>query len=160
MTFAKSTILICLLSSTAWCADPLSQAMSMAVSGANVQSERLKIASENIANEDSTALSPGGQPYVRKILFARNTYDRKLRAKVLKVAKVGRDTRSKFRTKHNPSHPAADPVTGNVIYPNVYKEVELFDSQEAQQAHKANLSVIKNTRSMINDIVEMARNIK
>ena len=51
----------------------LSTAMTMAASGMKAQSARLRVVAENLANVDSTAQVPGGDPYRRKtISFAVN----------------------------------------------------------------------------------------
>jgi flagellar basal body rod protein FlgC len=42
-------------------ADDLKQAVEIAAHGSKFQSERLKIAAENLANEDSTGATPGVQ---------------------------------------------------------------------------------------------------
>ena len=48
--------------------DSLQKAIEIASQGNNIQSERLKIVAENIANELSTSDAPGGNPYRRKII--------------------------------------------------------------------------------------------
>lgn len=53
-------------------ADDLKKASAIARHGARFQSERLKIAAENIANEDSTGATPGADAYRRKVIFAEN----------------------------------------------------------------------------------------
>ncbi len=56
--------------------------------------------------------------------------------------------RTDFRTKYEPSHPAAD-ANGYVKYPNVNSLVEMTDMREAQRSYEANLNVIGATRRMI-----------
>ena len=51
----------------------LIRSLSIAASGLKAQAGRMRIISENLANADSTATKPGGDPYRRKIV----TFDRK-----------------------------------------------------------------------------------
>lgn len=55
--------------------------------GAQFQSERLKIAAENIAKEDSTGATPGADAYRRKVIFAENKYNKKIGASVISTKK-------------------------------------------------------------------------
>ena len=66
-------------------ADNLKKASAIARHGARFQSERLKIAAENIANEDSTGATPGADAYRRKVIFPENRYDKKLGTNVIKT---------------------------------------------------------------------------
>ena len=71
--------------------DDLKKAVEVAAHGSHFQSERLKVAAENMANEDSTAVTPGGNPYRRKVIFANNNYDKRLRTNVVTTKKVDFD---------------------------------------------------------------------
>ena len=133
-------------------ADSLKQATEIASYGSKMQSERLKIAAENIANENSTADSPGEDPYHRKIVFVENKYDRNLRSNLVRVKKVTTDN-SEFIMKYEPHHPAAN-EEGLVKYPNITREIERADAAEAQRGYEANLSVIEVTNSLTNKTIE------
>ena len=52
-------------------ADALSASMKVAASGLAAQSMRLQIVSENLANANSTASTPGGEPFARKTISYR-----------------------------------------------------------------------------------------
>jgi flagellar basal-body rod protein FlgC len=132
--------------------DNLKKSVEIAIHGGKFQAERLKIAAENLANEDSTSDRPGGDPYRRKILFAKNDYDKILKTRVVKAKKVDVD-KSDFVMKYQPTHPAAD-LNGYVKYPNVQKEIERADASEAQRSYEANLNVIEMSRSMMQKTVE------
>src|SRR5207247_8971089 len=93
------------------------RSMSIATSGLRAQAGRMRVISENIANADSTASAPGGDPYRRKVPTFTSELDRTLDAKVVALGKVRPDA-SAFRVKHEPSNPAAD-IAGNVKYPNL-----------------------------------------
>src|SRR4030081_1560618 len=93
------------------------RSMSIATSGLRAQAGRMRVISENIANADSTAMNPRGDPYRPKGATFSSTLDRALDAKVVSLGKIKPDT-TPFRVKYEPSNPAAD-VAGNVKYPNV-----------------------------------------
>ena len=123
------------------------RSMGIATSGLRAQAGRIKVISENIANADSTASTAGANPYRRKVPTFSSALDRALDAKVVTLGKVATD-RSDFRTKYQPSNPAAD-QTGYVKYPNVNPLVEMTDMRDAQRSYEANLNVIGATRRMI-----------
>src|ERR1051325_12136116 len=85
----------------------------------------MRIISENIANVDSTALQPGGNPYRRKIPTFRSEMDRALDANMVSLGRVRTD-QSSFRMKLEPGNPAAD-ANGYLRYPNVNPLVEMTD---------------------------------
>jgi flagellar basal-body rod protein FlgC len=131
------------------------KSMQIAASGMRAQAGRMRVISENIANADSTAQQPGGDPYRRKIPTFQAEVDRTLDAKVVSLGRV-RPDRSDFKLKYEPSHPAADPA-GYVKYPNVNSVVEMTDMREAQRSYEANLNVIGATRRMIQRTLELLR---
>ncbi len=133
-------------------ADNLKKASAIARHGARFQSERLKIAAENIANEDSTGATPGADAYRRKVIFAENRYDKKLGTNVIKTKKVDVDN-SEFIMKFDPYHPAAD-AEGYVKYPNITREIERADAAEAQRGYEANLSIMEVTGSLTQKTIE------
>jgi flagellar basal-body rod protein FlgC len=131
------------------------KSMSIAASGLRAQAGRMRIISENIANADSTARAPGGDPYRRKVPTFSSELDRSLDARVVTLGRVRPDN-SSFRIKHEPGHPAAD-ASGNVKYPNVNSLVEMTDMREAQRSYEANLNVIGATRRMIQRTLDILK---
>ena len=123
------------------------KSMAIAASGLRAQTGRMRVISENIANADSTAQRPGGDPYRRKIATFSAEVDRSLEANVVGLGRIQPD-RTDFHTKYEPGHPAADPK-GYVKYPNVNPLVEMTDMRDAQRSYEANLNVIGATRRMI-----------
>jgi flagellar basal-body rod protein FlgC len=123
------------------------KSIAIAASGLRVQAGRMRIISENIANADSTAAQPGGDPYRRKIPTFRSEMDHALDANIVSLGRVRTD-RSSFRTKLEPGNPAAD-ANGYVRYPNVNPLIEMTDLRDAQRSYEANLNVITATRRMI-----------
>ena len=78
------------------------KSLAIAASGLHAQIGRMEIISENIANADSTAQTPGGDPYRRKIVTFRSELDRSLDANVVKLGHVETDT-SDFRSSTSPA---------------------------------------------------------
>src|SRR5882757_9783272 len=134
------------------------RSMGIATSGLRAQAGRMRVISENIANADSTAMNPGGDPYRRKVPTFSSTLDRALDAKVVSLGKIKPDT-TPFRVKYEPSNPAAD-VAGNVKYPNVNSLVELTDMRDAQRSYEANLNIISATRRMIQRTLDILKSYK
>ncbi len=136
--------------------DALKAAIDKAVSANKVQTERIKMISENMANEHSASDKPGGQPYTRQVMFVKNKYDKNLGTKKLVVARRRLDTKTAYKHKYEPSHPAAD-TYGYVKYPNVDKVIERVDASEAQRSYEANLSVIEISKSMIKNTTDLIK---
>lgn len=153
MTFFASVV-ICINPSFAL-EDNLQKAVEIAIHGGNFQAERLKIATENMANEHSTSFQPGGDPYRRKVVFARNDYNKRLKTNVLRVRKFDTD-KSPFIMKYDPNHPAAD-LNGYVKLPNIHKEIERADASEAQRSYEANLSIIEMSKAMMQKTIEVIK---
>ena len=131
------------------------RSMSIATSGLRAQAGRMRVLSENIANADSTAQGPGGDPYRRKVPTFSSALDRSLDAKVVTLGKI-RPDQSSFRVKYEPSNPAADP-TGNVKFPNVNPLIEMTDMRDAQRSYEANLNIISATRRMIQRTLDILK---
>ena len=133
----------------------LDRALRIAASGMDMQTRRLRIVAENLANRDTTAETPGGEPYRRKTVTFTNRFDRELGANAPKVRRVGTDPRE-FNSRFDPSHPAAD-NRGYVKTPNVNSTIEVMDMREAQRSYSANLSVLEVTRGMLTRTIEAMR---
>jgi flagellar basal-body rod protein FlgC len=131
------------------------RSIAIAASGLRAQAGRMRIISENIANADSTAQQPDGNPFRRRIPTFRSEVDRVLDARTVALGKIRNDP-SDFRLKHDPGHPAAD-ASGNVKYPNVNPLVEMTDMREAQRSYEANINVIGATRRMIQRTLEILK---
>ena len=125
----------------------LIRSISIAASGLKAESGRMRVISENIANADSTARTPGGDPYRRKIPTFDSQLDPDLDARTVSLGRIQRDT-SSFRLDYQPGNPMAD-AKGYVKMPNVNPLVEQMDMREAQHAYEANLNVIGAARRMI-----------
>jgi flagellar basal-body rod protein FlgC len=131
------------------------KSLTIAASGLRAQVGRMRIISENIANADSVAQAPGGDPYRRRIVTFSSELDRSLGANVVKMGPVETD-KSDFQVKHEPGNPAAD-ASGDVKYPNVNSLVELTDLRDAQRSYEANLNVISATRRMLQRTIDIIK---
>ena len=127
----------------------------IAATGLRSQSARMRIISENIANANSTAQTPNGNPYRRRNPTFSSNFDRELQATVVSMGNVRTD-QSDFVIRNEPGHPAAD-AAGNVKYPNVNPLIETVDMREAQRSYEANLNVITATRRMIARTIEILK---
>ena len=131
------------------------RSLHVAASGLKAQMGRMRVITENIANVDSVATSPGGDPYRRRIVTFSSELDRSLGADVVKLGKIESDN-SSFLIRHEPGNPAAD-AQGNVKYPNVNTLVEMTDLRDAQRSYEANLNVITATRKMLQLTIDMLK---
>jgi flagellar basal-body rod protein FlgC len=123
---------------------PQNPAMAAAATALRAQQSRMRIIAENIANAESTALQPGGEPYRRRVpVFQARELDGATGVALTQV----RDDPSDFRLEYDPQHPAAN-AEGYVLRPNVNTLIESMDMREAQRAYEANLNVIETARAM------------
>jgi len=122
-----------------------SSILNVAAAGMRAHQARRRIIAENLANSDSTAKTPDGDPYRRQApVFRPSEVDGG--GQGVKMVRVAPDS-SAFKMQYQPGHPAAN-ATGYVKLPNVDPLVEALDMREAQRAYEANLNVIENTRAM------------
>ncbi len=135
--------------------DDIIKTMRISGAGMRVQGERLRVIAQNIANANSLPQDPGGKPYRRQVITFNNQLDRALGLKTVRVNKIGPD-RSEFGKRYEPSHPAADP-DGYVLTPNVNTLIEMTDMREAQRSYEANLNVIKASKAMLIQTIDMLR---
>ena len=120
-------------------------AMAIAASALKAQQARMRVIAENIANADSVATTPGGDPYRRQAPIFQPTT---MQSGGTGVVMTGvQQDQAAFRTEYSPGNPAADPK-GYVKMPNVDPLTEALDMREAQRAYEANLNVIETARTM------------
>lgn len=133
----------------------LQTSIMISASGLRVQGQRVRIIAENVANANSTADTPGGDPYRRKVITFQNEFNRALDADLVRVKKVLGD-QSEFGQVYDPNHPAAD-QNGYYKTPNVNGLVEMSDMREAQRSYEANLNLIETSRSMMTRTIDLLR---
>jgi flagellar basal-body rod protein FlgC len=130
-----------------------STSMAVTAAGMRVQSERMKVISENIANADSTSPTPGSDPYRRKVPTVTSKFDRELGANLVENGKTVQD-KSEFRSQYDPGNPNAD-KQGYVKLPNVDSLIEIMDMREAQRSYEADLTVMDATKQMLAKTVDL-----
>lgn len=135
--------------------DDFRASMFIAGSGMRAQGARLRVISENMANADSTAQTPGGDPYRRKILTFENVMDEALGANVVRVREITED-KTEFELHFDPSHPAAN-EDGYVSLPNVSTLMESMDMREANRSYQANLRLVETAKNMHSQTVGILR---
>jgi flagellar basal-body rod protein FlgC len=133
----------------------LMESLMISAAGMRAQGQRLRVVAENLANADSVAEVPGGDPYRRKTISFKNQLDRELGLETVQVQKVGEDP-SDFRMKYDPGNPAAD-AKGYVKLPNVNSLIEMTDMREAQRSYEANLKAIEVARNMLQRTIDLIR---
>jgi flagellar basal-body rod protein FlgC len=133
----------------------LTQAMHVAAAGMKVQGVRMRVLAQNLANAESTATTPGGEPYRRQTVTFENVLDRALGVEMVRVARTGVDG-SPFPLRYDPGHPAAN-ADGYVRMPNVNPLLEMMDLREAQRSFEANLNAMTLARSMIQRTLDLLR---
>lgn len=134
----------------------MQDAMVISAYGMRAQGERTRIISENIANSNTAALNPEGEPYARKVITFKNELDREYGHRLVKVEDIADDRRGEFPLKYMPDHPGANEA-GYVRMPNVNILIEMNDMREAQRSYEANLGMIEQSRNMMFRTIDMLR---
>lgn len=129
--------------------------LTISADGMKAQGTRLRVIAENLANADSTASEPGGEPYQRKLVNFKNVLNREIGADTVEVDRVSLDP-SEFSQRYDPGHPAAN-EDGYVLMPNVNTLIELTDMREAQRSYEANLRVQQGSRRMLEQTINLLR---
>jgi flagellar basal-body rod protein FlgC len=133
----------------------LATSMIIAASGMRAQSSRMRTIAENLANANSTAVTPGGDPYRRKVATMTSEFDRQVGATMVSAGAATPDM-SDFHTQYDPGNPAAD-KRGYVKLPNVNSLVEIMDMREAQSSYEADLNALDAAKGMLSRTVDLLR---
>jgi flagellar basal-body rod protein FlgC len=128
----------------------------ISAAGMRAQSARMRVIAENLANADSLARTPGGDPYRRKMVTFTSELDRATGMNHVAVGKIVED-KSDFELRFDPAHPGAN-EDGYVKTPNVKSLVEMMDMREAQRSYEANSHVIRAVKIMLRTATEILRN--
>jgi flagellar basal-body rod protein FlgC len=126
--------------------DTLFSGMVAAARGMTLQSARLRVSAENLANTDT----PG---YHRKIL----TFEQ-VAGEHGPLPAPGRVTFSQAELAriHDPAHPMAD-AEGYYDGSNVEMMLEIADAREAQRSYEANLRMLDQARQMASGFIDLLR---
>lgn len=133
----------------------ITDTLFISASGMKTQGARMRVLAENVANANSLAKTPDGDPYRRKIISFENAMNDELGVSQVKVDEIERDD-SDFGNQFRPNHPAANEA-GYVKTPNVKPLIEMADMKEAQRSYEANLKVIESSRTMVQGTLGLLR---
>ena len=136
-------------------AGDLNQALNVSANGMDVQTTRLRVIAENIANQDTTGTSPGADAYRRKMITFETAMDKVAGVDTVRVKNIGTDS-SDLPLRYDPANPASN-LQGYVKLPNVNSFIEVMDMREAERSYSANLSVMQATRSMLNKTIDLLK---
>lgn len=139
-------------------------------SGMSAQRLRMDIASENIANIDSTR-TEGGGTYQRKVVafesYGTDSFQEALRNAArgkgystsqkagVRVSAIVEDDRE-FKRVYNPEHPDAD-EEGYVSLPNVDYLKETVDAMAATRSYEANVTALNAIKTMAQKALEIGK---
>lgn len=136
-------------------------------SGLTAQRMRLDIASENIANMETTRTESGG-PYRRQMVvleeiggstfksqYARALANSRTTEGGVRVAEIVEDQRDLIPV-YNPEHPDAD-ENGYVQMPNVDLVKETIDAMSASRSYEANITAFNALKLMAQRALEIGK---
>ncbi|HCV98140.1 MAG TPA: flagellar basal body rod protein FlgC [Verrucomicrobiales bacterium] len=137
--------------------------LQSSASALHAERVRMEVISQNIANANTTKTDEGG-PYRRQMVH----FDTMLRNQMkfnndvssnnlseVRASKIIEDSRP-FREVYQPGHPDAND-NGMVLYPNVQVHEEMADLISASRAYEANMSVIRTSRMMAMQTLNMGK---
>ncbi len=133
----------------------LKTSLAVSASGLRAQSLRMRVIAENLANQDSVASTPGGNPYRRRVASFQAQVDRATGATGVKVSGIQADN-SAFTRVYEPGHPAAD-AKGYVLKPNVNGLIEGADMKAAQRSYEANLNAIEAAKTLTMRTIDLLK---
>ncbi|WP_232493737.1 flagellar basal body rod protein FlgC [Novosphingobium kaempferiae] len=133
----------------------LGNSIDVSASGLRAQALRMRVIAENLANSDSVATTPEGDPYRRRVATFAAEVDRASGATQVSVKSIEAD-KSAFGRIYQPGNPAAD-AQGYVEQPNVNPLIEAADMKAAQRSYEANLNAIEAARGMTMRTVDLLK---
>jgi len=125
-----------------------SETLTIAASGMQSQSQRIRLLSENIANADT----PG---YRRKTASFEPYPTSQMPDGSVQMGRVRLD-QTDLTTIYDPSHPLAQ-EDGTYEGSNVDLVVEIADAREAQRSYEANLRIFDQVRQMSSSLSDLLR---
>ncbi|AXB75337.1 flagellar basal body rod protein FlgC [Novosphingobium sp. P6W] len=133
----------------------LGNSIDVSASGLRAQALRMRVIAENLANSDSVAKTPEGDPYRRRVATFAAEVDRASGATQVSVKSIEAD-KSAFGRVYQPGNPAAD-GQGYVEQPNVNPVIEAADMKAAQRSYEANLNAIESARGMTMRTIDLLK---
>ncbi|TVR95281.1 MAG: flagellar basal body rod protein FlgC [Rhodospirillales bacterium] len=135
--------------------DDMMATMRISAAGMQAQGTRLRVIAENLANADSLPATTDEVPYRRKVVTFRDALNRSTGLNQVRVDAIRPDG-SPFKLRYEPGHPAANDE-GYVLAPNVTGLIEMMDMREAQRSYEANLTMIRTSKGMMRDALDVLR---
>jgi len=133
----------------------LLQSVRVSGEGMLAQSQRMKVAAENIANADSVQGADGGGPYRAKQVYFKTVLDRTTGMSTVR-AEVRPDLKTPLQPVYEPGSDLAD-ARGFVMHPNVDTTIENLNMREAQRSYEANMAAITTAKDMATRTLDMLR---
>lgn len=141
----------------------------ISASGLTAERQRLDIASENIANSNTTRTASGEGPYRRKMVVLqevpstttsfRSRFNSLLNRTASKggvrVTEIVEDQRD-LQPVYNPDHPDAN-EEGYVMMPNVDLVKETVDGMSATRAYEANITAFNAMKLMAQRAIDIGK---
>ncbi len=138
----------------------------ISASGMTAERQRLDIASENIANSETTRTASGGT-YRRKMVVLEEVPSTSFRTRFnsllnrtaskggVKVTRIVEDQRD-LNPVYNPDHPDAN-EEGYVMMPNVDLVKETVDGMAATRAYEANITAFNAMKLMAQRALDIGK---
>lgn len=138
----------------------------ISASGMTAERQRLDIASENIANSETTRTASGGT-YRRKMVVLEEVPSTSFRTRFnsllnrtaskggVKVTQIIEDQRD-LNPVYNPDHPDAN-EEGYVMMPNVDLVKETIDGMSATRAYEANITAFNAMKLMAQKALDIGK---
>lgn len=138
----------------------------ISASGMTAERQRLDIASENIANSETTRTASGGT-YRRKMVVLEEVPSTSFRTRFnsllnrtaskggVKVTEIVEDQRD-LNPVYNPDHPDAN-EEGYVMMPNVDLVKETVDGMSATRAYEANITAFNAMKLMAQRALDIGK---
>ena len=138
----------------------------ISASGLTAERQRLDIASENIANSNTTRTESGG-PYRRKMVVLQEVPSTSFRSKFnsllnrtaskggVRVTEIVEDQRD-LQPVYNPDHPDAN-EEGYVMMPNVDLVKETVDGMSATRSYEANITAFNAMKLMAQRALDIGK---
>ena len=141
----------------------------ISASGLTAERQRLEIASENIANSNTTRTASGEGPYRRKMVVLqevpstttsfRSRFNSLLNRTASKggvrVTEIVEDQRD-LQPVYNPDHPDAN-EEGYVMMPNVDLVKETVDGMSATRSYEANITAFNAMKLMAQRAIDIGK---
>lgn len=160
--------------------------MEIAASGMRAQRTSMGIIASNLANARSTRTPEGDGPYKRRLAVyeasnlpafqhmleevqkgeseglslenpERSRWLLEEHIRGVQVPRIEQDPQVRLEYDETGVHPDRDPETGMVAYPNITVVQEMTDMVSASRNYEANVAVMKNTRDMVFQLIELLR---